>query len=186
MKLLDRLKKGAVGASLRYGVEGGLNEATRTRAAHTDDGKGTIGTTAKADVEVGLPVGETSLTELEEQGEVKEIFGISIEEMRLMSGIRNPYAPATLDTSKINFGEVEAFRGVRNSGSKGEKPFDGRGQLDEAAVKAALASVTETDTREAAKRAKNDGHLPTDNRRRISGRDLFEADLEDGDDGDDE
>lgn len=181
-KLLDRIKKGAVGASLRYGVEGGINEATKTRAALIDDGRGTIGTTAKAEVDVGLPVGETSLKELEEQGEVKELFGISIEEMRLMSGIRDPYAPATLDTSKINFGEVEAFRGVRNSGSKGERPFDGRGQLDEAAVKAALAAVTETDTREAAKRAKNEGHLAPDNRRRVSGRDLFEADLDDGDD----
>jgi hypothetical protein len=123
MSLMNRVRQGLVGAALRFGVEEGITQVTKPRhrqGAQPGDG---VADVMRAEVDdvgtVGLPSGETSLKELEESGPVTRVLGVSIEELRYMSGIKDPFGECKLDVSGLDFSELEVMRNVRNAGAKG-------------------------------------------------------------------
>lgn len=117
MSLLQRLRRGLVGAALRFGVEEGITQVTRTRASQATPDVSVSGGEVVNDADVAgtvaLPVGETALEDLQADADMKELFGVSMEEMRYMAGIANPFEEPTLDTRALDLGDLSDFRSVR-------------------------------------------------------------------------
>lgn len=122
MSLLKRVRQGLVGAAL-LATERGVAEVAETRARHRPSGGDkdveVSVATVREDFEVGLPRGETDLDELRQDADMKRIFGVSMQDMRYMAGIENPYGECRFDPSEVDFEGVEFLREVRNTAPKG-------------------------------------------------------------------
>lgn len=116
MRFLDRVRNGAVGMALRFGVEEGVGQVTRTRARQTSDDRETVGqgVSVRAEADVGLPSGETSMKQLAEESDRDEINGVSLAEMRYLAGVPNPFGEIQFDPTGLDFGGLEQFRQIRD------------------------------------------------------------------------
>lgn len=116
MSFLRRVRQGLVGAAL-LGMERGVAEAVEVRARNLptrEGGEISVATTAREDLEVGLPVGETDLEDILKDGDMKKIFGVSVNEMRYMAGIDDPFGECGFDAKSVSYEDTEFFREVRN------------------------------------------------------------------------
>lgn len=151
MGLMDRMRRGAVGAVLRYGVEEGTNQVTRTRSRQGASGVEAPRTTT---ADVGLPSGETSLEELRREKDQEAVMGVSMSELRALSGIPNPFDPPKLRIEEIDFSDFEGYRKVRDTSGDWRK---------DAAQRKALVERVEAD-----------GVAPVDERPRFFGSNFFD------------
>jgi AraC-like DNA-binding protein len=118
MSLLKRVRQGLVGAAL-LATERGVAEVSETRARHRPTGPNedveVSVATVREDFEVGLPRGETALDELRQDADMKRLFGVSMQDMRYLAGIENPYGECRFNPEEVDFESVEFFREVRNA-----------------------------------------------------------------------
>lgn len=120
MGLREKIRNGLIGATLRFGVEEGTNQIlkTRHRQGPNNDGINAASTQdAREDLGIGLPRGETPLDELLEDRDMKKVLGVSMEELRALSGIKDPFGECKFDPSEMpDFGGLDEFQAMRQGG----------------------------------------------------------------------
>lgn len=151
MGLMDRMRRGTVGAVLRYGIEEGTNQVTKTRARQGPAG---VEATRTTTADVGLPSGETPIEELRKESDSEQVMGVSIYELRALCGIPNPFDPPKLVVKGMDFSDLEGFRAVRDTSGDWRK---------DAARRKALVEKVEAD-----------GVAPIDERARRYGSNFFD------------
>lgn len=145
MGLFDRMRNGMVGAAFRFGVEEGLNQVTKTRARHVPGGdREVVGARAEVGIsgDVALPVGETALEDLLKEADKDEINGVSLAELRYLSGVPDPFGPVKFDPTGLDFGGLEELRAVR-----GDKGLLADADRRRSLVERALSATPEIDNR---------------------------------------
>ena len=106
--VLERIRRTGLAramAGLTEGVEAPLRQHTR------EDQPGVV---SRVEEERFLPSGETSIDELRASQGQESVFGVSVYELRALSGVPDPFGPIRFTTEGLDNSELEAFRGVRD------------------------------------------------------------------------
>jgi len=109
---LDRLRR--TGTAKALGAVGLGAQGSFRDKMHEDE----QGIVRVADDLRGLPSGETSIEELRENADQDNVFGVSMAELRALSGIPDPFGPVKFTSEGLDNSELEVFRDTRNHGER--------------------------------------------------------------------